>query len=113
MKVKVRNHNVILHTAYNECSNQHLVTMRVKVIAMATSLALVLTLGVLRTLDTQFAFARLVLTPNYWGIQSVNSSGYILCNPNCHLSSNNGRDNSGNGNSGGDNSGNGNRDNGK
>jgi hypothetical protein len=94
MKVKVRNGAVILHTVYNECSNQSLVTMKMKVIAIATSLALVLTLGVLTTLHTQFAFGRLVLTRDFWGIQSVNSSGYIVCNPNCHLSRNSGSGNS-------------------
>ncbi|MFY9795981.1 MAG: hypothetical protein WAK17_14340 [Candidatus Nitrosopolaris sp.] len=88
MEVKVRNGTLILHTAYNECSNQSLVTMKMKVIAIATILALVLTLGVLTTLHAQFAFARLVLTPDFWGIQSVNSTGYIVCNPDCHLSSN-------------------------
>ncbi|HYA81830.1 MAG TPA: hypothetical protein VEH06_00075 [Candidatus Bathyarchaeia archaeon] len=63
MKVKVRNGNVVIHTAYNECSNQYVVTMKMKVIAMATSLALLLILG---ALATQFAFARLVLTPGFW-----------------------------------------------
>jgi len=86
IKVKVRNGTVILHTAYNECSKQSLVTMKMKVIAIATNLAIVLIL-VLTTLYTQFAFAKLVLTPDFWGIQSVNNTGYIVCNPNCHLSS--------------------------
>jgi hypothetical protein len=53
--VKVRNGTVILHTAYNECSKQSLVTMKMT---------------------------------DFWGIQSVNNTGYIVCNPNCHLSSN-------------------------
>jgi hypothetical protein len=92
MKLRVRNGPVFLHTAYNECSNQSLVTM--KIIPIATVLVVVLTLGVLTTLYTQFAFAKLVLTPDFWGIQSVNSSGYMVCNPNCHLSSNNGSGNS-------------------
>ena len=61
--------------------------MKIKVIAIATNLALVLTL-LPTTLYTEFAFARLVLTPDFWGIQSVNNTGYIVCNPNCHLSSN-------------------------
>jgi len=87
MKVKVGYDTVVIHTAYNECSNQSIVPMNTKVIAMTTSLTLVLLLGVLTTLHTQFAFARVVLTPGFWGIQSANSSGYILCNPNCHLSS--------------------------
>jgi hypothetical protein len=95
MKVKVRNDTVVIHTAYNECFNQYVVTMKTKVIALATSLALVLILGALATLHTQFAFARVVLTPGFWGIQSANSSGYMVCNPNCHLSSNSGSGNSG------------------
>lgn len=94
MKLKVRNDTVVIHTAYNECFNQYVVTMKTKVIALATSLALVLILGALTTLHTQFAFARVVLTPGFWGIQSANSSGYMVCNPNCHLSSNSGSDNS-------------------
>jgi hypothetical protein len=78
---------VILHTAYNKCSKQSLVTMKMKVIAIATNLALVLTL-VLTTLYAQFAFGRLVLTPDFGGIRSVNNTGYIVCNPNCNPSSN-------------------------
>ena len=83
--------------------------MKMKVIAMATSLALVLTLGVLTTLHTQFAFAAPLitspLTPDFFNIQSGNSdrgngSGYIVCNPNCHLSSNTDSGNSDSGNSG-------------
>ena len=79
--------------------------MKMKVIAMATSLALVLTLGVVTTLHTQFAFAAPLitspLTPDFFNIQSGNSdsgngSGYIVCNPNCHLSSNSDSGNSGN-----------------
>ncbi|MFZ0510536.1 MAG: hypothetical protein WAM14_02920 [Candidatus Nitrosopolaris sp.] len=108
MKVKVTNGTVVLHTAYNECSNQYVVTMKMKVIAMATSLALILTLGVLATLHTQFAFAAPMispLTPDLFNIQSGNSdsgnsSGYIVCNPNCHVSSNSGSSDSGSGNSG-------------
>ena len=76
--MKVRNGAVVLHTAYNECSNQYVVTIKMKAIAMTTSLALVLTLGVLTTLHTQFAYARVILTPGFWGIQSVNSSGYVV-----------------------------------
>jgi hypothetical protein len=102
--VKVRDGTVVFHTAYNECSNQYVVTMRMKVIAMATSLALVLTLGVLTALHTQFSFATPLitspLTPDFFNIQSDNSSGYIVCNPNCHLSSNSGSGNSASGNSG-------------
>jgi len=65
-----------------------------KVIAIATSLALVLILTTLATLHTQFASARLILTPGFWGIQSANSSGFIVCNPNCHLSRSSGSGNS-------------------
>jgi hypothetical protein len=90
MKVKVRYDTVVIHTAYNECSDQYVGTMNTKVIAVTTSLVLVLILGVLATLHTQFAFARIVLTPGFWGIQSANSSGYIVCNPDCHLSSTDG-----------------------
>jgi len=56
-----------------------------KVTAIATILVLVLTLSLLTILHAQFAFARVVITPGLWGIQSINSSGYVLCNPNCHL----------------------------
>src|SRR5215471_9162830 len=62
--------------------------MKKKVIAIAINLALVLTLGVITTLHTQFAFARVELTPDFWDIQSVNSTGYTVCNPSCHLSNN-------------------------
>jgi hypothetical protein len=68
--------------------------MKMKIIAIATSLALVLILGTLATLHTQFASARLILTPGFWGIQSANSSGYMVCNPNCHLSLSSGSGNS-------------------
>src|SRR5215469_12320348 len=62
--------------------------MKKKVIAIAINLALVLTLGVITTLHTQFAFARVELTPDFWDIESVNSTGYTVCNPSCHLSNN-------------------------
>ena len=102
--MKVRDGTVVFHIAYNECSIQYVVTMRMKVLAMATSLALVLTLGVLTTLHTQLASATPLitspLTPDFFNIQSGNSdsgngSGYIVCNPNCHLSSNSDNANSG------------------
>ncbi len=80
MKVKVTYGTIVVHTAYNECSNQYVVTMKMKVIAMATSLALVLTLGVLTTLHTQLAFAApLIRSPLTLKIQSggnSNSGGY-------------------------------------
>jgi hypothetical protein len=103
MKVKVRNDTVILHTPYNECFNRYVVTRRVNVFEMAISLALVLTFGVLTTLHTQYVYATPLittrLTPDFFNIQSDNSSGYIVCNPNCHLSSNSGSSNSGSSNS--------------
>ena len=74
---------------------RYIVTMKMKVLAMATSLALVLTLGVLTTLHTPLASASPLitspLTPDFFNIEGDNSgngSGYIVCNPNCHLSSN-------------------------
>jgi hypothetical protein len=60
-----------------------------KVIAAATIMALVSTLGFL-ALSIQFAFAL------DFGIQSNgDSSGYIVCDPNCHISSNSGANNGG------------------
>lgn len=83
---------------------RYVVTMKMKVLAMATSLALVLTLGVLTTLHTPLASATPLitspLTPDFFNIEGDNSgsgngSGYIVCNPNCHLSSNSDNANSG------------------
>jgi hypothetical protein len=89
---------------------KYVVTMRMKVLAMATSLSLVLTLGALTTLHTPLASATSLitsrLTPDFFNIEGDNSgsgngSGYIVCNPNCHLSTNSDNANSGsNGNSG-------------
>jgi hypothetical protein len=76
--------------------------MKMKALAMATSLAL--TLGVLTTLHTPLASATPLitspLTPDFFNIEGDNSgsgngSGYIVCNPNCHLSSNSDNENSG------------------
>ena len=76
---------------------RYIVTMKMKVLAMATSLILVLTLGVLITLHTPLASAKPLitspLTPDFFNIEGDNSgsgngSGYIVCNPNCHLSTN-------------------------
>src|SRR5215831_14986887 len=76
--------------------------MKMKALAMATSLAL--TLGVLTTLHTPLASATPLitspLTPDFFNIEGDNSgsgngSGYIVCNPNCHLSSNSDNVNSG------------------
>jgi len=78
--------------------------MKMKALAMATSLALVLTLGVLTTIHTPLASATPLitspLTPDFFTIEGDNSgsgngSGYIVCNPNCHLSSNSDNANSG------------------
>jgi hypothetical protein len=61
-----------------------------KVIAAATIIALVSTLGFLIALSIQFAFAL------DFGIQSNgDNSGYIVCDPNCHVSSNSGGNNGG------------------
>jgi hypothetical protein len=77
--------------------------MKMKVLAMATSLALVITLGV-TTLHTPLVSATPLitspLTPDFFNIEGDNSgsgngSGYIVCNPNCHLSSNSDNANSG------------------
>jgi len=78
--------------------------MKMKALAIATSLALVLTLGVLTTIHTPLASATPLitspLTPDFFTIEGDNSgsgngSGYIVCNPNCHLSSNSDNANSG------------------
>jgi hypothetical protein len=64
--------------------------MKMKVIAMTT--VLVSTLGILTTLHTQFAFADpLIGSPvtTDFNIQSNgDSSGYIVCDPNCHMATN-------------------------
>jgi hypothetical protein len=67
--------------------------MTMKVIPMATTIGLVSTLIFVTTLHVQFVFADPLigspLTPDF-DIQSGNSSGYIVCDPNCHISSNSG-----------------------
>lgn len=67
--------------------------MKMKVIAIATAVGLVSTLGLLTTLHVQLAFADPMigspLAPDF-DIQSDNGSGYIVCDPTCHVSSNNG-----------------------
>ena len=84
---------------------RYVVTMKTKVLVTATSLAIVLTLGMLTTVQTPLASAtpliRSPLTPDFFNIEGDNSgsgngSGYIVCNPNCHLSSNSDNANSGN-----------------
>src|SRR5215472_6776809 len=86
--------------------------MKMKALAMATSLAL--TLVVLTTLHTPLASATpqitSPLTPDFFNIEGDNSgsgngSGYIVCNPNCHLSSNSDNANSGSSSSSSRNSG--------
>jgi hypothetical protein len=69
-----------------------------KAITAATILGLVSTLGFLTVLHVQFAFAapsiESLLNPDF-DIQSSNSSGSIVCDPICHVSSNNGGSNGG------------------
>jgi hypothetical protein len=72
-----------------------------KVIAAATIMGLVSTLGFLIGLQIQFAFAapliEFLMNPDF-DIQSGNSSGSIVCDPICHLSNNSGGSNGGNSN---------------
>ncbi len=86
---------------------RYVVTMNMKVLTIATSLVLVSTIGVLTTLDTPLASASSLITspitPNFFNIEgdtSGNGSGYIVCNPSCHLSSNSDNANSGSSSSG-------------
>ena len=72
-----------------------------KVIAMATTIGLVSTLCFLTTLHTQFVSA----APDFNIQSNGDSSGYIVCNPNCHIATNSGTNNSGTNNSGTNNSG--------
>jgi hypothetical protein len=66
--------------------------MKMKVIAMTVTTGLVSTLGILTALHTQFAFAEpLIGSPltTDFNIQSNgDSSGYIVCDPNCHMATN-------------------------
>lgn len=85
-----------------------LLLAKMKVIAVATIMGLVSTLIFLTTLHVQFAFATPLigspLTPDF-GIQSNgDSSGYIVCDPNCHIASNNGSSNNASSNNGSSNS---------
>jgi hypothetical protein len=65
-----------------------------KVIASATMMGLVLTLGFLTVLQVQFAFAasliESLLNPNFDIQSGNNNSGSIVCDPICHISNNNG-----------------------
>jgi len=66
--------------------------MKKKVIVMTIATGLVSTLGILTMLHIQFAFADpLIGSPlrTDFTIQSNgDSSGYIVCNPNCHMATN-------------------------
>jgi hypothetical protein len=66
--------------------------MKMKVIAMTIATGLVSTLGVLTTLHTQFAFADPLigapLRTDFTIQNNGDSSGYIVCDPNCHMVAN-------------------------
>jgi hypothetical protein len=66
--------------------------MKMKIIALTITTGLVSTLGILTTLHTQFAFADpLIGSPvtTDFNVQSNgDSSGYIVCDPNCHVATN-------------------------
>jgi hypothetical protein len=76
------------------------VIVKIKVIAMATTIGMVSTLCFLTTLHTQFVSA----APDFNFQSNGDISGYIVCNPNCHIASNSGSNNSGSNNSGSNNS---------
>jgi hypothetical protein len=66
------------------------------VFAMITTVGLVSTLGFLTTLPGQFVIAVPSIRSLDFAVQSNgDSSGYIVCDPNCHLASNSGSNNSG------------------
>jgi hypothetical protein len=66
--------------------------MKLKVIAITITIGLVSILGTLTTLHTQFAFADPLIGSTVstdFNIQSNgDSSGYIVCDPNCHMAAN-------------------------
>jgi hypothetical protein len=66
--------------------------MKMKVIAMTITAGLVSTLGILTTLHPQFAFADPLIgsaVTTDFNIQSNgDSSGNIVCDPNCHVATN-------------------------
>src|SRR5215467_14198639 len=72
--------------------------MKMKVIAMTITMGLVSALGILITLHTQFAFADPLIGSSLrtdFNIQSNgDNSGYIVCDPNCHISTNSNSNNS-------------------
>ena len=66
------------------------------VFVMITTLGLISTLGFLTTLPGQFVIAAPFIGSLDFAIQSNgDSSGYIVCDPNCHVASNSGSNNSG------------------
>ena len=79
--------------------------MKMKVIAMTITMGLVSALGILITLHTQVAFADpLIGSPlrTDFNIQSNgDNSGYIVCDPNCHMATNSNTNTSTNSNSNG------------
>jgi hypothetical protein len=66
--------------------------MKMKVIAITIAMGLVSTLGILTTLHTEFAFAYpLIGSPLRTDIDiqsNGDNSGYIVCEPNCHMATN-------------------------
>src|SRR5262245_3726202 len=73
---------------------------------MITMVGLISTLGFLTILPGQFIIAAPSIGSLDFSIQSNgDNSGYIVCDPNCHITSNSGSNNSGSNNSGSNNSG--------
>src|SRR5215471_18625760 len=64
--------------------------MKMKHIVMTTTVGLVLTLGILTTLHAQFAFAGpgSPVTADFNIQSNGDNSGYIVCDPNCHMATN-------------------------
>jgi hypothetical protein len=100
INVKVTNCITVFHIAYNESSNWYTITMKMKVIAMTITMGLLSTLGILTTLHTQFAFAGPLigspLTTDFDIQSNGDNSGYIVCDPNCHMTTTNNSSNSNN-----------------
>jgi hypothetical protein len=79
---------------------------KLNVFAMITTLGVVSTLGFLTTLPEQFVIAVPFIGSLDFSIQSNgDNSGYIVCDPNCHVASNSNSNNSNSNNSGSNNSG--------
>jgi cytoskeletal protein RodZ len=75
------------------------------VFAMITTLGVVSTLGLLTTLPEQFVIAVPFIESLDFSIQSNgDNSGYIVCDPNCHVASNSNSNNSNSNNSNSNNS---------